>query len=88
MKIQVEKLSERKKEELQIETWPIWEKEISSFPWKYDNTEVCYIIEGEIIVKTDTETIRIGPGDFVTFPKDLACQWEIVKPVRKYFNFL
>ena len=25
-------------------SWPIWEKEISTFPWTYDNSETCYFL--------------------------------------------
>ena len=70
-----------------VRKWPIWEKEVSKFPWTYDSVEECFIIEGEIIVETATETVTIHPGDFVIFPAGLSCVWDIRKPVRKYYNF-
>ena len=79
-----------KDEELQnqgVLTWPIWEKEASEFDWYYDSTEECYLLEGEVTVTTDEETVTFGKGDFVTFPKGLSCKWKITKDVRKHYNF-
>ena len=30
--------------------WPIWEKEVSEFPWTYQSTEVCYFLDGAVLV--------------------------------------
>ena len=68
--------------------WPIWIKESSEFPWKYDDSETCYILEGDIIVTPDGgEPIEIRKGDLVTFPKGMSCTWKIKKDVRKHFKF-
>ena len=46
------------------ESWPIWEKEASSFHWEYSETETCLIIEGEAEVINETEQIfHFGKGD-------------------------
>jgi uncharacterized cupin superfamily protein len=71
-----------------LRNWPIWEKEVSNFPWKYDATEECYILEGEVDIITDEGVYSIKPGDFVTFAKGLSCRWQIRKPIRKHYNFL
>lgn len=34
---------------------PIWEKEVSTFPWYYEDQETCLILEEEVIVKTKNE---------------------------------
>jgi hypothetical protein len=26
---------------LGVRRWPIWEKEVSTFPWRYDERETC-----------------------------------------------
>jgi len=86
--IKVEKVSKDKLKEMGIFAWPIWEKEASRFPWSYDQMEMCYILEGEVMVETkDGKKVTFGAGDFVTFPKGLECTWEIRKPVRKHYNF-
>lgn len=41
--------SERLKE-LGVSRWPVWEKEVSCFPWTYDSSETCFLIDGEVIV--------------------------------------
>ncbi|MBN1647595.1 MAG: cupin domain-containing protein [Spirochaetales bacterium] len=88
MKITTEKLTEQQISERGISSWPIWEKEVSRFPWTYDSTEQCYILEGKVIVKTAEETVTIGPGDFVTFPKGMDCTWDIKEDIRKHYNFI
>jgi uncharacterized cupin superfamily protein len=88
MKVKVKKLGEKDITEMEISSWPIWEKEVSRFDWFYDSTEECYLLEGEVSVETkDGEKINFGKGDFVTFPKGLSCVWDIKKPVRKHYNF-
>ncbi len=75
-------------QELGVEEWPTWEKEVSEFPWHYDEEETCFFLEGDVIVQVeDRKPVRIGKGDLVTFPKGLSCTWEIHKPVRKHYKF-
>ncbi len=74
---------------LDVESWGIWEKEKSEFPWSYDETETCYILEGDVVV-TDSSTgekLEFKKGDLVQFPKGLNCEWKVKKPVRKYYKF-
>jgi uncharacterized cupin superfamily protein len=70
-----------------IKKWPIWEKDISRFPYYYDHTEECYIIEGRITIETEDGIYHIEPGDFVRFEKGLSCIWDIKEKVRKYYDF-
>ena len=75
-------------EELGVFSWPTWEKEVSQFPWSYDSEETCYFLEGEVEVFPDGEQpVTVGQGDLVTFPKGMACQWNIRKPVKKHYSF-
>tara|TARA_B100000683_G_C12299838_1_gene477688 strand:+ start:421 stop:735 length:315 start_codon:yes stop_codon:yes gene_type:complete len=86
-KIRIQKLSTEDLEQMQIKSWPIWEKEVSNFDWEYADEEECYILEGEVEVSTDEGMVKIQPGDFVTFKKGLQCEWNILKPIRKHYNF-
>ena len=48
-------------EELGIFTWPIWEKEVSEFPWHYDEQEVCYFLVGDVTVTPEGgKPVRFG----------------------------
>lgn len=88
MKIEIVKsASQEQLEELNVSIWPIWEKEESDFPWFYDSEEQCYIIHGDVTVKTDEEEVRFGAGDLVTFPAGLSCEWIIHKAVKKHYCF-
>ena len=88
MKIEIRKPTTADMEKAGVMSWPIWEKEASRFEWHYDQTEECYLLEGNVVVETDDgEKIQFGKGDFVTFPKGLSCVWEIKEPVRKHYNY-
>lgn len=88
MEIRVQKLSADELKRIGVFNWPIWEKEVSRFPWVYDSIEECYFLEGDVTVETkDGESVNFGKGDFVSFPKGLSCTWNIKKPVRKHYNF-
>ena len=54
MKIEVKKLSVQEIEKLGIKDWPIWEKEASTFDWHYDEKEMCYFLEGDVEVSTES----------------------------------
>jgi hypothetical protein len=86
-KVIIEDLSPEEYKKRQIESWPIWEKEVSCFPWTYDGDEECFILEGEVTVETDEGMVYIKPGDFVTFKSGLSCVWDIKKAIRKHYNF-
>ena len=87
MKIVIKQLSDQEKKDLKIDSWPIWEKEISRFDWYYDSTEHCQILEGKVIVETKQGNVKIKAGDFVTFPKGLKCVWNIKEDIRKHYSF-
>lgn len=71
-----------------VRSWPIWTKEVSTFPWRYDEQETCFFLEGEVIVTPlNGEPLRVGKGDLVTFPEGLECTWEVRSPVRKHYRF-
>lgn len=88
-KIAVEhKPGEDRLKSLGVTGWPIWTKEISRFPWTYDEQEICYFLEGEVVVTPDGGTgVEIRAGDLVTFPTGMSCTWDIRRPVRKHYRF-
>jgi uncharacterized cupin superfamily protein len=86
MKPIIKKPTEEEKQEAR--SWPIWEKEISEFPWEYDTNETCLILEGKISVSNeDGEVFHIESGDYVIFPKGMKCTWKISENVRKHYKF-
>lgn len=89
MKITIEhNPDEARLSELEVMRWPIWQKGVSTFPWTYDDSETCYLLEGDVIVApTEGAAVRIKKGDLVTFPAGLSCTWEILKPVSKHYAF-
>lgn len=68
--------------------WPVWQKEISMFPWTYDSPETCYFVEGEAVVTPiGGEPVIVGKGDLVSFPAGMSCTWDVRTRVRKHFDF-
>lgn len=74
-------------EKKQAQTWPIWEKETSEFPWEYTNTETCLILKGKVTVTNENgEKFHFTQGDYVIFPKGMKCTWKIHTDVQKHYK--
>ena len=74
--------------QLGVQKWPIWQKEVSEFPWTYDEPETCYILAGEVVVTPDGgQPVRIGEKDLVVFPAGMSCRWQVLKAIRKHYRF-
>ncbi len=93
-KIRIEQPDKTRLAELQIpdspqntSVWSVWECEPSVFDWHYDGTEVAYLYEGKVKVKTAQGDVEIKAGDLVTFPDGLDCTWEVLERVRKVYKF-
>lgn len=79
--------SPMKLEVMHVEQWETWEKEVSRFPWTYDETETCYILEGAAVVTPrNGEPVAISAGDLVVFMAGLSCVWDITQPIRKQYK--
>lgn len=88
MKIYVEKATEEKIKQLGCRDWPIWTKEVSEFPWFYDEKETCLILAGQVFVTPEGGSpVEIQAGDLVEFPAGMSCAWKITKDIRKHYLF-
>lgn len=87
--IRVERqISEEHRAALGIDNWAVWGKEVSSFPWHYDSTETCLLLEGEVTVTPlGGEAVTIRAGDLASFPAGMACVWNVTQALRKYYRF-
>jgi uncharacterized cupin superfamily protein len=73
---------------LGVYDWPIWRKEVATFPWRYDQQETCYVLRGRFVVTPDGGTPQeFRRGDLITFPAGLSCTWEILEDVEKHYDF-
>jgi uncharacterized cupin superfamily protein len=80
--------SQEKLDHLGVSSWPIWTKEVSEFPWYYDDQEQFLVLEGHVIVTPEGgEPVEINVGDFVTCPAGMSCTWQVLEPIRKHYNF-
>lgn len=89
MRIRVEKTpGPETLKSLGVLSWPIWTKEVSRFPWTYDEQETCFFLEGDVVVTPDGgDPVHMQKGDLVTFPEGMSCTWDIKIPVRKHYKF-
>ena len=85
--IKIDNLSDEEINNLGVLSWPIWTCDVSEFDWEYGEKESCLLLEGEVEVKTNIETVNFSAGDFVVFPSGLKCRWKVIKPVRKHYTF-
>jgi len=74
-------------ERAEAASWPIWTCEPSVFEWGYSSTERCLLLEGEAVVEARGREFSFGAGDYVVFPKGLACRWRVTKAIRKHYRF-
>ncbi|MBE7380689.1 MAG: cupin domain-containing protein [Leptolyngbya sp. SIO1E4] len=75
-------------EALGVFSWPVWTKDVSTFPWTYDDSETCYFLAGEVVVTPEGGSpVTMGQGDLVTFPAGMSCRWEIRSAVKKHYSF-
>ncbi|XP_008237800.1 PREDICTED: uncharacterized protein LOC103336529 [Prunus mume] len=75
--------------QLGVRNWPKWSCPPSKFPWTYSGKETCYLLEGKVKVTPDgsNESVEIGAGDLVEFPKGMSCTWDVSVAVDKHYNF-
>jgi len=87
MRIEIDQLEPEELEELDVFSWPVWERDEEKFEWYYDKTEQCYIVSGEATIVSEFETVTIKSGDFVIFPAGLECVWDIQSYITKHYTF-
>jgi uncharacterized protein len=62
----------------------VWECTEGKFHWYYDIDETIHILEGSIVLESDTLTpTQFGPGDVVFFKKGAHAKWHVQGRVRK-----
>jgi len=88
VEVEVSKPTQEVLAQLGVQSWPIWEKEKSSFEWFYDEKETCFFLEGKVKIELpDGKTVHINKGDLVTFAKGVRCIWHISQKVKKHYTF-
>ncbi len=86
----IEDITVRKPSEVEAsncKAWPVWRSEPSTFDWVYTEKETCLLVEGKVTVTDGKLSVSFGAGDFVVFPKDLECTWNVQETVVKHYNF-
>lgn len=62
----------------------VWQCTEGKFNWHYDIDETIYILEGSVVIESDTmKPTRFGPGDVIFFKDGASARWQIEKPIRK-----
>ena len=87
MNIKIIKITEDEIIKQNIRSWPVWSCGVSEFDWEYSEKESCLLLEGEVEVKSDFETVKFSTGDYVVCPRGLKCRWNVIRAVRKHYSF-
>jgi len=87
LNIQINTLTDDEIADRGILSWPLWTCGVSEFDWEYGEQEACLLLEGNVEVESEIETVSFSAGDYVVFPKGLKCRWKVTSPVRKHYNF-
>jgi uncharacterized cupin superfamily protein len=62
----------------------VWECSEGKFNWYYDLDETIMILEGSIVLESDTlRPTRYGPGDVIFFGNGAHAKWHVEGRVRK-----
>jgi uncharacterized cupin superfamily protein len=62
----------------------VWECSEGKFNWFYDFDETVLILEGSIVVESDTmAATRYGPGDVIFFRDGAHAKWHVEGRVKK-----
>ena len=74
--------------ELGVAQWPTWEKEVSTFPWLFQDKETAFILAGECVITPNdgSAAVTFTVGDLVVFPRGLECTWEVKKALKKHYK--
>jgi uncharacterized protein len=69
--------------------WGTWGCGVSKFPWTYDTSESCYLLQGKVTVTPSDgrAATTFGKGDYVTFPAGMSCTWDVTEAVQKHYMF-
>lgn len=88
----VSKATQDELNQLNVNKWPTWQKEVSVFDWHFPEQEIAYIISGECVVTPVDSQGKLGvpvsfvAGDLVTFPEGLSVKWEVKKALHKHYK--
>lgn len=85
--LEITKLDDAEIAERGIRSWPVWAKEVSRFPYYYQQEEQCLFLEGEVVIETSSGKFTLKAGDFAIFRKGLKCTWDIRQAVKKHYHF-
>lgn len=74
---------------LGVSQWSTWSKEVSVFPFEFDDQETAYILEGECVITPNdgSAPVNFAAGDLVVFPAGLSCIWEVKKALKKHYSY-
>ena len=62
----------------------VWDCTAGRFNWFYSIDETVYVIEGGVVVKDTSGTVRrLSAGDTIFFPAGSRAEWTVEKYIRK-----
>lgn len=89
----VKRATESQIRSLKVDNWNTWSSSDSpSYAVHklknkvYATNELCYIDKGKFTVTPKAgKPVEVKSGDFILFPKDFSCTWDVEEPVFKHW---
>ena len=63
----------------------LWKHGCATFDYVFPGDETFQVLEGEVSISIDGQTVNLGLGDIVSFAKGQSSTWTIKSPLKKFF---
>jgi len=63
----------------------LWRCDPMKFDYEFPGDEYIHVLEGNLLVETETKNYELKKGDIVLFHKGIKSVWTIQSPFKKFF---
>ena len=63
----------------------LWKCDPMTFDYEFPGDEYIHVLEGSLLVETESESYELNKGDVVLFNKGIKSVWTIKRSFKKFF---
>ena len=63
----------------------LWKCDPMTFDYEFPGDEYIHVLEGSLLVETESESYELNQGDVVLFNKGIKSVWTITSSFKKFF---
>lgn len=63
----------------------LWKCDPMTFDYEFPGDEYIHVLEGSLLVETESESYELNQGDVVLFNKGIKSVWTIKRSFKKFF---